>query len=197
MQKAQRHLLGLINDVLNYAKLEAGRVEFDVREVAVADVVRDVVPLVEPQLTAKELALTVMLPSAVGERSKPVRVWADREKLGQALLNLLSNAIKFTPPTQATGEPGRVTIELAGRAERPDVAYLRVSDTGIGIARERQDAIFDPFVQVRSGLTREHEGAGLGLAISRDLVRGMGGELRARSEEGRGSTFTVALREAV
>jgi PAS domain S-box-containing protein len=199
--RAQAHLLGLVTDVLNFTRLEEGRVAFDVREVAVADVVRDVVPLVAPQLAAKGLALDVALPDDAGA---PVRVWADREKLGQLLLNLLANAVKFTPATRADGTPGRVGIALAGRAEslggdapgggNPAAAYLRVYDTGIGISRDQQARIFEPFVQVSTGLTRTAEGTGLGLAISRDLARGMGGDLTAESAPGAGSTFTVTLR---
>ena len=197
VQAAQRHLLGLINDVLNYAKLESGKVEYDVRIVDVRAVVTEVVPLIEPQLAAKGLALDVRLPEV------PCRVWADREKLGQVLVNLLSNATKFTAARHPeTGAPGRVTVSLALRdtgpdGGRPDTAFVRVQDTGLGISRDKQDAIFEPFVQVRSGYARATEGTGLGLAISRDLARGMGGDLRVRSVVGEGSTFTVALRRAM
>ena len=190
VDRAQRHLLGLINDVLNYAKLEAGRVEYDVRPVRLEEVLAEVVPLVEPQLAAKRLAFDVAVPDTA------VRlVWADREKLVQVLVNLLSNAVKFTP------EGGRVSVAVlarhrGGRTARPGVAFVRVSDTGIGIPGDKQDEVFEPFVQVRSGYTRAHDGTGLGLAIARDLARGMGGDLRVRSREGVGSTFTVTLRLA-
>ncbi|AHG92635.1 ATP-binding region ATPase domain protein (plasmid) [Gemmatirosa kalamazoonensis] len=203
--RAQRHLLGLINDVLNYARLESGRVEYDVRPVLVADVVHDVLAIVGPQIAARDLALEVRLPEDVGR--PPVPVWADKEKLAQILINLLSNAAKFTPSGRG-GAPGRITVELveddavdAGDA-RPDAAppedraYLRVCDTGVGVPAEKLDTIFEPFVQVRSELTREAGGTGLGLAISRDLARGMGGELRVRSTVGKGSTFIVVLRRA-
>jgi signal transduction histidine kinase len=109
------------------------------------------------------------------------------------LLNLLSNAVKFTP------SGGRVLVSVARRpasAALAQLVFLRVADTGIGVPREKQDLIFDPFVQVAAGLTRASEGTGLGLAISRDLARGMGGDLRMRSVLGRGSTFTVTLRRA-
>jgi signal transduction histidine kinase len=185
---AQRHLLGLINDVLNYAKLESGRVEYEVRAVDVRDVVAEVAPLVEPQLAARTLAFDVVLPAALPP------VWADHEKLRQILLNLLSNAIKFTEPG------GRVLVDVAARGGDGgprDAVFLRVTDTGVGVARDRQERIFEPFVQVRPTLTRPHEGTGLGLAISRDLARGMGGDLRVRSAPPLGSTFTLALRRAV
>ncbi len=186
--RAQQHLLALINDVLNFSKLEAGRVDYDVRPTAVGEVLQDVLPMIEPQVEARGHTLHVSMP---GEPS--LRVLADRDKLAQVLLNLLSNAVKFTPPG------GHIEIALGERAtgdSDPDMLYLTVRDTGIGIRRDRQEAVFDPFVQVQEGLTRPYEGTGLGLAISRDLARGMGGDLRVRSEEGRGAVFTVALRRA-
>ena len=197
VQKAQQHLLSLINDVLNYAKLEAGKVEFDLRETLVADVVRDVVPIIEPHIRAKGLVLDISLPEDPGRDEGPMLVWADRDKLAQALFNLLSNAIKFTPGMQPSGEPGRLLVELSERGETPEVAYLRVLDTGVGIPADRQAAIFDPFVQVSTGLTRAHEGTGLGLAISRDIARGMGGDLRVWSAPGEGATFTLTLKRVV
>ncbi|GJG89578.1 hypothetical protein tb265_47590 [Gemmatimonadetes bacterium T265] len=210
VQAAQGHLLGLINDVLNYAKLEGGRVEYHLEAVDVRAVVRAVVPLVAPQLAAKGLTLDVRLPEAErpdGPGAPDIAsdaaylVWADREKLGQVLLNLLSNAVKFTDgPHAAPGAAGRVTVDVATRvgegAVRGDVVFLRVADTGRGIARAQQAAVFDPFVQVDQRLTRAQQGTGLGLAISRDLARGMGGDLRVRSTPGAGAAFTVTLRRA-
>jgi signal transduction histidine kinase len=193
---AQRRLLGLINDVLNYARLEGGRVEYDIEALDVRAVVAEVAPLVEPQLAAKGVALEVRLPAS------PCVVWADREKLGQVLVNLLSNAAKFTEARHpATGAPGRVTVEVAARRGEAgggpaDSVFLRVADTGRGVPRDKQDAIFEPFVQVQTGYTRGGEGTGLGLAISRDLARGMGGDLRVRSAPGEGAAFTVTLRRA-
>jgi signal transduction histidine kinase len=194
IDRAQRHLLGLVNDVLNFTRMGAGRVEYDVQAVVVADVVADVLPLVEPQLAQKRIELEVRLsaPRTV-DAEPPTHVWADYEKLGQIFLNLLSNAIKFTP------SGGRVVVSFTTRADGSapsDVAYFQVADTGIGIPRDRLDAIFEPFVQVRTDYARGTGGTGLGLSISRDLARGMGGDLRVRSVEGQGSTFTVALRRA-
>jgi len=199
VQRAQRHLLGVINDVLNFARLDAGRVEYDVRPTDLSELVADVAPMIEPQLAAKQLAYDVR-PPAEGANGRSLHVLADAEKLRQVLLNLLSNAVKFTPAG------GRVTVEVLERlvgagpggpdAGTPDVVYLRVSDTGVGIAPDQLEAVFEPFVQVGKGYAREAEGIGLGLAISRDLARGMGGELRARSAPGEGSAFTVALRRA-
>jgi signal transduction histidine kinase len=182
--RSQRHLLKLINEVLNLSRVETGRVEYAIDDVAIQEAVADLLPMIEPQLAAKGLTCDVERPRA------PVSVRADREKLTQILLNLLSNAIKFTP------SGGRITIDVATKTESPDVAYLRVTDTGIGIPRDKQEVIFEPFVQVNTGTTRTTEGAGLGLAISRELARGMGGDLRVRSEAGSGSTFTLTLQRS-
>jgi PAS domain S-box-containing protein len=189
VQRAQQHLLALINDVLNFAKLEAGKVEYDVQPVAPAEVVADVAALVEPQIAAKGLAFEVRTLPGLAAGGAGARVWADRDKLRQVLLNLLSNAIKFTDPG------GSVTVTLDGDAE---MVRLCVRDTGCGIPANQLAAIFEPFVQVRSPLARGYvqvtEGTGLGLAISRDLARGMGAELAAESVPGAGSTFSVLLR---
>jgi PAS domain S-box-containing protein len=193
VQRAGRHLLSLINDVLNYAKLEAGRVRFDLRPTVVGPAVREVVQLIEPQARAKGIELQVVHPRDADGAGLGGVVWADPDKLAQALFNLLTNAIKFTPALDGLGRPGRVTVEIAEPADRPDLAQLHIHDTGIGIPPDRLAAIFEPFVQVRSGYTREQEGAGLGLAITRDLVRGMGGDVWVRSRVGEGSTFTIAV----
>ena len=180
IQQSQRHLLGLINEVLNYARVDAGAVRYELREVPVASVLASVEPLVRPQLEAKGLALHV-LPGALG-----LAVRADADKVRQILLNLLSNAVKFTEPG------GHVTLDVEADRETRRVR-LRVTDTGIGIPLDKQELIFDPFVQVNASLTRSQEGVGLGLAISRDLARGMGGELRVESAPEQGSTFTLSM----
>jgi len=186
IQRSGKHLLGLINDVLNFAKLEAGRVEYTPRDVRLADAVASVSPMIESQLKAKGLSYDVRVDPTIIAR-------ADLEKLQQVLLNLLSNAVKFT----AAG--GRVSVETPasddGSAD-PDRVVLRVADTGIGIPRDKMGLIFDPFIQVHRKLTNSVEGSGLGLAISRDLARGMGGDLHASSVEGEGSTFTLVLPRA-
>jgi signal transduction histidine kinase len=196
VQRAQRHLLVLINDVLNFTKLEAGRVEYDLRPTCVEEVVRQITPMIEPQLRTRGLVLWQWFEEAVEGDGEPTRVWADPDKLAQVLLNLLSNAVKFTDPVRPDGTRGQVRIELATSPTRPQVAELRVTDTGIGIPAAQLAAIFDPFVQVRSA-TRPSDGTGLGLSISRDLARGMGGDLIADSVEGEGSVFTVSLRRVV
>jgi len=177
VERAQRHLLRLINDVLNFAKLEAGRVAYDAAPVPLAEVVADAGALMEAQFAARGLRYeAAAAPGLVAV--------ADREKVGQVLLNLLSNAAKFTPAG------GRVTVSADAGDGR---ARLRVADTGIGIPADQLDVIFEPFVQVDGTRTRTADGTGLGLAISRDLARGMGGDLTAESTPGAGSTFTLAL----
>ncbi len=178
LQASQRHLLGLINEVLNYAKLETGVVQFDVTAVRVRDALAGAEALVAPQAHAKRLTL------ASPECHADLVVRADAEKLRQVLVNLLSNAVKFTEPG------GRIDLSCVDAGAR---VHIAVQDTGIGIAADQRERIFDPFVQVRAELTRTAEGTGLGLAISRDLARGMGGELAVESTPGVGSTFTLTL----
>ena len=181
VERSGQHLLSLINDVLNFAKLEAGRVEYDLRDVALAPLVAEVREMIEPQLAARQLRCRV-------DVAADVTVCADGDKLQQILLNLLSNAVKFTPPG------GTVTIDASATDAR---VALRVADTGVGIPTDKIATIFEPFVQVHRDLTRTVEGTGLGLAISRDLARGMGGDLDAESVEGRGSVFTLTLPRAI
>jgi PAS domain S-box-containing protein len=178
IQTSQRHLLGLINEVLNYAKIETGAVHYDLEDVRVGEVLAAAELLVAPQARARGLVLAVEPPPA------SLSARADGEKLRQIVVNLLSNAVKFTDPG------GRVEVSCARDGGRVTV---RVRDTGIGIPADKLGVIFDPFVQVRADLTRTAEGTGLGLAISRDLARGMGGDLHAASDPGVGSTFTLIL----
>ena len=178
IQASQRHLLGLINEVLNYARLEAGAVRYDLSSVRVRDALAGAEGLVAPQASAKGLTL------AIGDCPPDLHAHADPEKLRQVLVNLLSNAVKFT------SGGGRIELESAASGRNVEI---RVRDTGIGIAREQIERIFEPFVQVRAELTRTAEGTGLGLAISRDLARGMGGDISVQSRLGEGSVFTLTL----
>ncbi len=180
---AQRRLLALINDVLNFAKLEAGRVEFHLRPVSVQELFEAVMPLVAPQMEARGLAFE-RAPESLASALVAV---ADGEKTQQVLLNLLSNAVKFTPAG------GR--ISLLARADAGWI-QVQVADTGVGIAAARVEDIFEPFVQVDTSLTRTADGTGLGLAISRALAREMDGDLTVRSVMGEGSTFTLTLPKA-
>jgi signal transduction histidine kinase len=149
--------------------------------------IRDVCALVEPQFIAKQIRLGMELPRT--DRDALV-VRADPEKLMQVLLNLLSNALKFTP------SPGTVTVSLSAASDAEGRACISVHDSGVGIPADRLDSIFEPFVQLGRGLTTTQEGTGLGLAVSRDLARGMGGELTVESEVGRGSVFRLTLARA-
>jgi PAS domain S-box-containing protein len=178
IHRNQTHLLGLINDVLNFAKIEAGQVQYEVQDVPLDATLAAVEALVEPQLRAKELRYRYR------GGDPRLTVCADRERMEQVVLNLLSNAIKFTDPG---GE-----VELWWDAA-DGTARIHVRDTGRGIPADKLEAIFEPFVQVDPALTRSAEGTGLGLAISRDLARAMKGDLTARSTEGEGSVFTLSL----
>jgi signal transduction histidine kinase len=177
--RSQAHLLRLINDVLNFAKLDAGQVRYAVADVPLDETLASLEPLVAPQVRAKGLTLTLR---ACGE--PPLTARADPDKLQQVVLNVLANAIKFTPVG------GTIAVECETSADR---AYIRVGDTGVGIPPERLPFIFEPFVQGDRALNRPHEGVGLGLAISRDLARGMGGDLTVESVVGQGSVFTLSL----
>jgi Signal transduction histidine kinase len=179
IQRSQHNLLSLINDILNYAKLEAGHVTFDMSEADIDALMQEVEPLITPQLRAKDLSY-----SYSGVKGGTV-AWGDVEKIRQIVLNLLSNAIKFTERDGAIS----VICQPDG-----DWVNLMVKDTGLGIPADKVGAVFEPFVQLDRKLTSGHEGTGLGLAISRDLARGLGGELSVLSTSAEGSVFQLRLR---
>ena len=178
VKMSQQHLLTLINDVLTFARVEAGRIDLDLREHAASALLATIEPLVAPLAEAKQIALSV------GGCDPSVVLVADAERTRQVLLNLVGNAIKFTQPG------GRVQLECE---QRGGWVEIRVADDGPGIAPEKQQSIFDPFVQVERSFSNPREGVGLGLAISRDLARAMGGELGVASVPGAGSTFVLQL----
>jgi PAS domain S-box-containing protein len=177
IDRSQRHLLRLINDVLNLSRIEAGRVDYTVEAVALSDLVNHVMPMVEPQMSAKNIGFESAVPPNLV-------AMADREKTQQIVLNLLTNAIKFT------AKGGSICVQGRNRSSH---VSLRVIDTGIGIPEEMIQKVFEPFIQVDASRSRSAEGTGLGLAISRDLARGMGGDLQAESTPGKGSTFELSL----
>jgi signal transduction histidine kinase len=181
VRRAQEHLLTLINDILHFARIEAGKLELEIGAVDVESLLGELQTFIEPQAAAKGLVFRCDR----GPAGTAVR--ADRERAAQVLLNLLTNAVKFT-------EPGG-TVRMSWRAEG-DVVHLAVADTGRGIAVDRLAAIFDPFVQATSKVSERTEGVGLGLAISRELARAMSGNLSVESEVGVGSTFTLVLPKA-
>jgi signal transduction histidine kinase len=179
VQRAQEMLLSLINDVLNFARLEAGRLEIARTEVRLGELLRELEDLIGTQLRAKGLSFTC---SPCDER---LRVLGDPERIHQILLNLLSNAMKFTDAG------GSVAVAASAHGAHVEIA---VRDTGRGIPREKLAGIFEPFVQIdRRQLEASQQGVGLGLAISRELARAMGGDLTAESTPGEGSCFTVVL----
>jgi signal transduction histidine kinase len=178
IQSSQRHLLGLITDVLNFAKLDAGKVEYHLADVPVATVIGSVEGLVAPQVAARRLRFAIE-----GECDGMV-VRADEEKLRQVLLNILSNAIRHTPTA------GAIVVSCA---EDDDKVRIAVRDSGVGIPAGKLQSIFEPFVQLDRTLSQPKDGTGLGLAISRELARAMGGEIEVESVEGAGSTFTVVM----
>ena len=178
IRRNQRHLMGLINNVLNFAKIEAGHVEYHIVETRLQDVLEGMYSLVAPQVQARGLKYRFV------ECDPSVVVLADPEKVQQVLLNLLSNAIKFTEPG------GDVRLECACT---DTAAGVRVIDTGLGIPAEKLEAIFQPFVQVDQNFTRQGHGTGLGLSISRELARAMGGDIVVESTLGEGAVFTLRL----
>jgi PAS domain S-box-containing protein len=178
IQRSKNHLDGLVSDVLNFAKLGSGKLDFRVRPISVRQTLDAVIEMVAPQLVQKALHLEPYAAPNDGH------VLADVDRTRQILLNLFANALKFT----ASGG----TITPGVRMER-DVVTISVRDTGIGIPAEQLDRIFEPFVQARRSLDPKDHGFGLGLAISRQLARAMGGDVTVRSEVGRGSTFTLTL----
>jgi PAS domain S-box-containing protein len=177
IRQSQQHLLGIINDLLNYSRIGAGRITYDIRTVPLHDAVDNVLALIAPQAQARNIRL-------VRNARADTEVRADAVKLEQILLNLLTNALKFS----ADGATVRIDV-----VRSDEVGVVRVADTGVGIPADRLDAIFEPFVQVGRSLTSPHAGTGLGLAISRDLARAMNGDLTVDSALGAGSTFTLSL----
>jgi len=179
----QRHLLSLVNDVLNLARVDSGREEYTIEQVELVPLVCAIVSMIEPLLTPGQLSC------GVADRLRemqPAVVLADREKVQQILLNLLTNAIKFT----AAG--GRVTIdaEVDGAS---GMALVEVRDTGVGIAAEKTETVFEPFVQLATRLSTRQDGIGLGLTISRKYARAMQGDLTVTSGTGEGACFRLAL----
>jgi PAS domain S-box-containing protein len=177
----QQHLLSLINDVLAFAKLEAGQVEIGLEPLVARELLASVEPLIEPLAAARQTTFSVE------ECDRSLRLLGDEERIRQVLLNLVGNAIKFTPVGG--------TVAMACHADDSHVS-IRVKDNGPGIERAEQEKIFDAFTQVDRRLNRPQDGVGLGLAISRDLAEAMGGRLDVESEVGAGSTFTLRLARA-
>jgi signal transduction histidine kinase/CheY-like chemotaxis protein len=178
-------LLSVINDILDFSKIEAGRLDLEAQPFVVLECAESAVDLVAPQAAAKEIHLAYLV-----QRDCPEVVVGDVTRLRQVLVNLLSNAVKFT-------ERGEVLLQVS-RSQEEDQLCFSVSDSGPGIAPDRVERLFEPFLQEDSSTTRIHGGTGLGLAICRRLIQAMGGTIRVESKMGHGATFhvTATLPEA-
>lgn len=176
VRTSARHLLALVNDVLDISKIEAGQLEVERAPFDVRTAIETAAALVGPQAAAKGLELRLEIASDLGP------VTGDARRFGQILLNLLSNAVKFT-------DRGGITLS----ADAGERVRIRISDSGIGIRAEDIPLLFQPFRQIESGLARTHDGTGLGLAICRRLAELMGGGIEVESEWGKGSVFTITL----
>ena len=173
-----RHLLSLINDILDLSKIEAGKMDLDLADFNFAAAIDNALTLVHERAARRGLVLTQEVDERIGD------VRGDERKIKQVLLNLLSNAIKFTP------EGGRVQVRAVAKG---DVVEVSVTDTGVGIAPEDQETVFEEFRQVGTDVAKKHEGTGLGLALTRRFVELHGGNIWLESEVGVGSTFTFAI----
>ncbi len=180
IEASGRHLLALINDILDLSKIEADKLDLQIEPVALAPLYRSALQMVSQTARQKRIALSSTIDALVET------VPADARRLKQVLVNLLSNAVKFTP------EGGKVGLEVQGDAERETVTFT-VWDTGIGIAEENLPRLFKPFVQIDSRLSRQYEGTGLGLALVLRLVQAHGGSVAVASVQGQGSRFSVTL----
>jgi signal transduction histidine kinase len=178
IQASGRHLLALIDDVLDLTMIEAGRMDLFLERFDLSDVIEEVVAAVEPLLGKNGNTLSVHAPPDLGS------IYADPDKVGQSLFNLLSNACKFT-------HQGSITLEAA--RENGDWVIFRVRDTGIGMTAEQIGRLFEAFTQADASATRRYGGTGLGLTISRHFCRMMGGDITVESAFGKGATFTIRL----
>ena len=178
IKASQQHLLGLISSVLDLSRIESGQLSYERVSVALEPFLSGIDVLVGPQATSKQIQMTVEL------RAPNLAVTADREKLRQVLINLLSNAIRHTP------SGGTITMTAVPRG---NAIAIEVEDTGPGIPMEKRESVFEPFVQLDRTLSQTREGLGLGLAISRDLARGMGGDLTVEEARSGGARFVVTL----
>ena len=178
IRRSQQHLMRIISDLLNFSRIEAGQLSYDISQFSLHDVISAVVPLIDTQARAKNVIVTVE------QQDENCVAMGDRPKVDQILFNLLSNAVKFT------SAGGNVRVRCKAEAKS---ARIAVTDTGVGIPQDKLESIFEPFVQLGRSLSSAHEGTGLGLAISRDLARAMNGDLTVTSMVGAGSTFSLSL----
>ena len=177
VQNSARHLLNLINDILDISRIESGQLSIDIKSFDMHEVIEKVVKIVTPMAKTKDLLLIINEPPEAGQ------IASDKQRVEQILINLVNNAIKFT-------EKGQVSIEY--KISNGQMTTL-VIDTGIGIKPENMNRLFKPFQQIENGIDRRHEGTGLGLSICKKLAGMLGGEIKAESRWGVGSTFTFTL----
>jgi len=182
IHKSGSDLLKLINDILDLSKIEAGKIEMHIEKVVVKEVISDLEQLFSVVATEKKIQLVTRIATGV-----PEYIQTDQQRLEQVMKNLLSNAFKFTPGG------GTVTLSLFTRENSPNALYLSVTDTGVGIAAEKQQLIFEAFQQADGSTSRRYGGTGLGLSISKELVKWLGGNIKLESTEGVGSTFTLRI----
>ncbi len=178
INRSQRHLLAVINDILNFAKVEAGRLQLNLADISMNEALGELESLVAPQLLQKQITYDYRC------CDPKYMAHVDPERLQQILLNLLSNAVKFTP------SGGSISVECGAT---PTEMRVRVTDTGVGLPEDKMQSVFEPFVQLDRGQTRDMRGTGLGLAISRDLARAMGGDLVVEATSPQGTTFALTL----
>jgi signal transduction histidine kinase len=181
IKRSQGHLLAVINDILNFAKLESGRIQFHPVVVSMNEVLGELESLVTPMLIQKGITYDYRC------CDPKYQAFADPERVQQILLNLLSNAAKFTP------KGGHIIVECL---PQKTTMVVEVTDTGVGIPADKLQSAFEPFVQLERGQSPEMGGTGLGLSISRDMARAMDGDLTATSEVGKGSVFRLTLPRA-
>ena len=180
VKNSASHLLGLINDILDISKIEAGKVDLSLGEFSLDDVAGEVVEILSPTASEKGLELMTEVPEGIA-------LFSDRRRIKQVLMNLVSNAVKFTD---------QGSIKITASVPGDDNLEVRVIDTGIGIKKEDMEKLFQPFQQIDVSLTKKHEGTGLGLHLAKRLAALLGGDISAKSEYGRGSefAFTIPLR---
>lgn len=184
---ATRHLRNLIEEVLSFARLEAGRAELRIEEVDLCELLRDVAAVIEPLAWEKQLDFRLQ------ECGAPELLWTDADKVRQILINLAGNAVKFTEAGQIRLSVERLSPPaVPPRSDEPAVV-LSVADTGPGISEADRKRLFQPFEQLDSGLARRHGGTGLGLFLSGQYAKLIGGRIEVASEHGRGSTFSLLL----
>jgi len=176
-QKSGRHLLSLINDILDLSKIEAGQLNLSTDRFKISDVIQNVIELSKPFAISKNLLLTATVDPEIPE------LVSDQFRVQQVIINLVNNALKFT-------EVGSVKVEAFKKGRH---LVVRVIDTGMGIEASQMDSLFKPFIQIDTGITRKHEGTGLGLSISKKLMTMLGGTISVESKPEKGSTFSIEL----